>query len=132
MTDEKQIEEMAKELACSCVDLVKTSCDGKPCYVCIAEKLAKQNYRKIPENAVVLTIDELNEKENEAWDRGIEYGKEIARKETAREIFAKIFNDETLYNEVGCGSLDAWDYWQYCISIEGAKELAKQYGVEVE
>ena len=53
-----QIGEMAQDIASNCPDLVENCCGSKACYVCIAEGLAKDNYRKLPENAVVLTREE--------------------------------------------------------------------------
>ena len=118
MTDEKQIKKMAQDIACNCVDLVETSCDGKPCYVCIAEKLAKQNYRKIPENAVVVMPDKLDE---------YQIIKAQARKETAREVIAKI-----IWYAVKHIKGKNKDECFIEISFEKIDEIAKQYGIETE
>ena len=60
---DKQIEEMAQDIACGCVDLVESSCGDMPCYVCIARKLKDKNYRKITElqKNTVLTADDIAE-----------------------------------------------------------------------
>ena len=93
MDKQKQIEEMAKIIC-------KSGANNADCDKCgfnrecskfkDAKAIYNAGYRKIPENAVVLTIDEINKKQNEAWDRGIEVGKGIERKETVEKYFAKL------------------------------------------
>lgn len=85
MNDKKQIEEMAQDIASNCPDLVENCCGGKACYVCIAEGLAKDNYRKIPENAVVIP-EKITEQTSPSDLIKIAIYNERVRKETAREI----------------------------------------------
>ena len=54
MSKEKQIEEMAKEIAHCCVDLVESGCLYECCYACLAKKLTAKGYRKQSENTVEL------------------------------------------------------------------------------
>lgn len=153
MTDEKQIEEMAKSIAkeaseCSfrlCQDckyhkkdkLGKTSCQA----IMIAEQLYEQGYRKLTPNAVVLSKEEyekLKGRAEEVFNEMNERMKaeikierkmgnrkvEQARKETARE-FVKSFTfvDFMAYSN-GNGEL----YWvDFLVWLD---ELAKQFGVE--
>ena len=105
MTDKvKHIEDMAK------IALKNTL--SYPCARQIAEKLYKEDYRKIPEGSVVLPkklyeqyTDELN---------NYEVGKRDGSKETAREILDKVDNESNGQTK----------------SITDL--LRKQYGVEVE
>ena len=95
---EKQIEEMAKVI-------IQTSCNGKECENCswirsveeateccvCLKALYCAGYRKIPENAVVLTREEYDYLINDCkrWENlAVEKVDEIitTRKETAREI----------------------------------------------
>lgn len=118
MTDEKMIEEMAKILC----DRYGTMSDCKmlACY------LYSQNYRKLPENAVVLTREEYEDlKIAKDFDYGYHNGESNmtlyyenirlpeVRKETAREILKYLMQFE--------------GYAAYA-----GEELAKKYGVEVE
>ena len=57
----QEIEELGQDIYDNCPDLCENGCGGKPCYKCIAEALHRDNYRKIPENAVVLTREEYVE-----------------------------------------------------------------------
>lgn len=54
----QEIEELGQDIYDNCPDLCENGCGGKPCYKCIAKALHRDNYRKIPENAVVLTREE--------------------------------------------------------------------------
>ena len=89
----QEIKEIAQDIACSCVDLVESSCVDVPCYVCIARKLKDKNYRKIPENAVVLT-DKKDIQQYE-WSKlvdkmgVIEFGEKIC-KETVEKFAFKV------------------------------------------
>jgi hypothetical protein len=59
MTDEKQIEEMAKIVGWHCNEKSMDYCDEVDCCdECLARDLYNAGYRKIPENAVVLTREE--------------------------------------------------------------------------
>lgn len=159
MTDEKQIEEMAKEMEecgdVSCEDCKKTHAyngDYFHCYaIDYAETLYNAGYRKLPENAVVTTremYDELYKKanlyeyqkenavvltkeEHKQWLKDcIESNKvvkEITRKETAREVIAKI-----IWYAVKHIKGKNKDECFIEISFEKIDEIAKQYGVEIE
>jgi hypothetical protein len=157
MTDEKQIEEMAKDLNSSIS--VMTNDSFSDCLE-IAKFLNDLGYRKLPENAVVLTYGEYSDllsDEVEMMERDIaEYwatedvatvAKELykdgyrklddyaimvlrkargieerIRKQTATEILK-----ELKAKQVICSPEE--DNFVYMLDI---KELAKQYGVEVE
>lgn len=108
-----------------------------------AETLYNAGYRKLPENAVVTTremYDELYKKanlyeyqkenavvltkeEHKQWLKDCiesnEKAKEIARKETAREILEYLYNQR---NDIGQLIVTEWSLYK----------LTKQYGVEVE
>lgn len=60
MTKQEQIAEIANDIAKCCPDKVDDGCFDKQmnCVSCIAMELYKKGYRKIPKNAVVLTIEE--------------------------------------------------------------------------
>jgi hypothetical protein len=137
MDKQKQIEEMAKLVQQDmCGDIPCEECNyhGKmkilPRYCgtyLIVEKLYRAGYRKIPENAVVLTREEYNELQKgvkthnytamfEAqdayrWEQGYFQG----CKETAKEILEKV-KSYTLDKEVGM---------RYLI-----QRLGEEYGVE--
>ena len=115
--DNKQIKEMVKEIFNTCAWRFSNPNDYKEVFNDIAEDLTKLNYRKLPEDSVVLSKSELEEIKN------IEkkYYKKVvipqARKETAEKFyeFAKAWFE---YDEQN-------DYF------EEVKELAKQFGVEI-
>ena len=137
---QKQIEEMAKDILkqakkCDFVlckecnyynggKITETSCQT----IMISEELYNAGYRKIPENAVVLTEKEfsklktLETLQKVRDDMGLDYshgreeGYAKARKETAREILQKV-KSYTLDKEVGM---------KYLI-----KRLGEEYSVEV-
>lgn len=90
---QQEIKEMAQDIACGCVDLVESSCGDTPCYVCIARKLKDKNYRKIPENAVVLNQEEWAVLHND-YAKAL-YQKEVnTRKETAGKFAERVKNLE--------------------------------------
>ncbi len=153
MTDEKQIEEMAKCM-CSSYESEK-GCKTCPTNWCYADECATMafcnGYRKLPEGAVVLSREEYeriikeNEKlqnYNDKLSQGIYYGngeqfcsKLIqSRKETAREIFDKIKEKiaylKRRYHEDCVDGLGDEEY--NGLSEKDLDEIAKQYGVEVE
>ena len=66
---DKQIEEMVKDLIRSGVE-IKNDAD------LYAQNLYGLGYRKIPENAVVLTKEEKNHLFIEAWRKGYKFGGE--------------------------------------------------------
>lgn len=131
MTDRKQIEEMAKDISIAWQNANKQSCISKSIPLCelIAEELAKKYQLKLPEDSVVLTKEE-----HKQWLKDcIESNKvveERTRKETAREILKEVaitiktqsVNDYNFDDKV----------IEEPILLEKLKELAKQFGVEVE
>ena len=56
----QEIEELGQDIYDNCPDLCENGCGGKPCYKCIAEALHRDNYRKIPEDAVVIEKSEYD------------------------------------------------------------------------
>ena len=64
---QKQIEEMARDMDYGCVKRDLYPDDAKE----IAKALYLLGYRKIPENAVVMTREDLNELEYKAYARGV-------------------------------------------------------------
>ena len=84
----QEIEELGQDIYDNCPDLCENGCGGKPCYKCIAEALHRDNYRKIPENAVVLTREEY-QMLNYFNHRGEELLKQ-ERKETAEKLLNKV------------------------------------------
>lgn len=91
----------------------------------IAEGLYNTGYRKIPENAVVLTKEEYIDLSRNYVGEQIEK----TRKETAKEIVEKVKGQsETFLIGYGDGQYDEHKY----VSVEYIEELAKQFGLEVE
>ena len=145
MTDEKQIEEIAKDIFESKVaidgsDMAFGLFDEDDHFHRIARFLYKHNCRKLPESAVVLTKEEhtalinefnaLQHKYNDICDRyrlcrdaneTIKQHAVMVRKETARE-FAKDLLQEL--------DLVGYDKSDFCVIA--VKVVAKQYGIEVE
>lgn len=114
-TREEQIEEMAiglEEEFVLCGTL--SSCGTKRCSRCFSKYLYEQGYRKFPDGATVLLVGKYNQALDE---KTIEYfikHNEQIRKETAREILQTLYNYPHEWHEMKI------------------KELAKQFGVEVE
>ncbi len=162
MNDKQQIEEMRKIIYDDYkqwLDVTGVIPKGTTYYneclggaIDCANKLYNAGYRKLPENAVVLSreeYDELlarplnamgdlviskiknkNKEKIEKLEKTIneEYAdisdyKDLVRKETAREIFNKLFPDSRFFNDN-----DVILIWQVKDML---KELAKQYGVEI-
>ena len=59
MTKQEQIEELGQDIYDNCPELCENGCGGKPCYKCIAESLQHDGYRKLPENSVVLSREDI-------------------------------------------------------------------------
>ena len=57
----QQLETLGQDIADICSDMALNCCGNTPCYACIAKRLERKGYRKIPENAVVLTREEYDE-----------------------------------------------------------------------
>ena len=142
MDKKKQIEEMAKDIKASLTHhLPKTIL-----YPYIAQDMYALGYRKIPEGAVVLTVEEYKEMvddvkvSKEKLARIIDSAKAKARKETAREIFDKAKQKckelEEKFSHL-CKSkrecLEETCRYEGVLAVKREiAELAKQYGGEVE
>lgn len=153
MNREQQIEEMAKIIDEMYWVYDTTAGD-------IAEALYNAGYRKIPDGTVVLTNEEYDKlglfeetvqeyksdngqlvlvKEQKKLQK---YSTDIAdfiRKETAKEIFQKVINICRKEEDFQDGTINTqleplyFGIMNGCAFIRGeVKELAKQYGVEVE
>lgn len=95
MTDEKQILEMAKVIRSileSRTDITFIPDLDKP----IAEELAKKYQPKLPEDSVVLTNEELHERDENAYQVGVVTGKNIVRTELPREILLPLLKILTM------------------------------------
>lgn len=95
MTDEKLIEEMAKDIFESKVaidgsDMSFGLIDEDDHFHRIARFLYKHNYRKLPEDAVVLTKGAYESLSNKA--RANVVNAVELRKETAREVLDKVYD----------------------------------------
>ena len=131
MEKDKMIEEMANDIH---QFFFANSCNLNYVAKHLIEDL---NYRKIPDGSVVLSREEYEGKEITVEMSGghklrLTVGKfgemsrvleESTRKETAKEIFRAID---------GIGRGNGWHTYTIAIVINKLKELAKQYGVEVE
>lgn len=100
-------------------------------YTATAEELYNASYRKIPENAVVITNEEYQmlkqlEKHHITCEDVYEYV-ELARKETAEKFLNMIY-----WRAVKHIKGNNKDECFIEISFEKLDELAKQFGVEVE
>lgn len=128
MTGKEQIEEMAK-IVDEMYNVYTTTADD------IAEGIYNAGYRKIPENAVVLTKEEYIDLSRNYVTEQIEQ----VRKETAKEIFQKVVNICRKEEDFQDGTVNTqleplyFGIMNGCAFIRGeVKELAEQYGVEVE
>ena len=128
MNKEQQISEMAKIVDEMYWVYDTTAGD-------IAEELYNAGYRKIPENAVVLTKEEYIDLSRNYVTEQIEK----ARKETAKEIFQKVVNICRKEEDFQDGTVNTqleplyFGIMNGCAFIRGeVKELTEQYGVEVE
>ena len=153
MTKQEQIEEMAK-IVDEMYNVYTTTADD------IAEGLYNAGYRKIQDGTVVLTNEEYDKlglfeetvqeyksdngqlvlvKEQKKLQK---YSTDIAdfiRKETAKEIFQKVVNICRKEEDFQDGTVNTqleplyFGIMNGCAFIRGeVKELAEQYGVEVE
>jgi hypothetical protein len=135
---QKKIEEIGQDIADICSDMALNCCGSTPCYACIAKRLERKGYRKIPENAVVLTREEKEEYESLIklliYDKPIksriyEFIKDIKdriRKETA-EKFAERLKEE-LENRSPIAGYDLEDLeFDGEIIQEGIDEIAKEF-----
>ena len=109
MNREEQIEEMAKIID-ELYNVYDTTAGE------IAEGLYNTGYRKIPENAVVLTKEEYIDLSRNYVTEQIEQ----VRKETAKEILNELIDSSN--------KITFFD----CRMALGLDKLAEQYGVEVE
>lgn len=132
MTEQEQIEEMAKVVKNS----LSLHIEKTIIYPYIAQDLYACGYRKLPENAVVLTMEEYNDLKlqiQQAHNKGVRVGFDLtkykensieqARKETAKEFAEK------LRNKYGKSCSEYYPELIELTSIE-LDELLKEYEVE--
>jgi regulator of RNase E activity RraB len=127
---ENQIEEIVEELSHDIFE------DENETIMELSRHLVAKGWEKLPEDSVVLSREEINEKQNEAWDRGIEYGKEIARKETAEKLLNDLWHSKletTITIQHHSSKEDMENLGKAIINTIRNKiqELAKQSGVEI-
>lgn len=161
-TKQEQIEEMANCNPCyerygECPIKDKVTCTSWT----RAVNQYEQGYRKIPEGSVVLTKEECEHKvilDEDHFERALNYEREKARKETAKEIerlkaeierLERVINDqnelcwgcnksvkgfaEKLKNYIRQNEVQTTFFGNKCFIDEDIiDELLKQYGVEVE
>lgn len=129
MNDKEMIEEMAKSM-CSSYESGKgcKTCPTNWCYADECATMAYYNgYRKIPENAVVLTREEIEHPTRvDAIEFFINHNAKV-RKETAREILNEILLIK---------GADGWQENEQLVEFVNKlankiEELAKEYGVEI-
>lgn len=119
--DNKIIEEIAKEFTCIYEDdnceycEYRTSCIG----LVIARKLYNAGYRKIPENAVVLTEEEYRQDIKDLV-RSNEKTREETRKETAEKFAERL-------KEYFIDDFSEYEYDYLCMRID---EICKELGGE--
>lgn len=135
MTKQEHIEDMAKErneikdlmkLLDKCVSL------NPMCKSEVATVIYGNNYRKVPDGAVVLLIGENNQALDE---KTIEYfvkHNEQIRKETAKEILKKVFKKDNLVSDEGYDESGFWSTLTYYIDVEEAREIEQEYDVKME
>ena len=135
MIKQEQIEDMAKErneikdimkLLDKCVSL------NQMCKSEVATVVYGNNYRKLPDGAVVLLIGENNQALDE---KTIEYfvkHNEQIRKETAKEILKKVFKKDNLVGDEGYDESGFWSTLTYYIDVEEAREIEREYDVKME
>ena len=135
MTKQEHIEEMSKErneikdimkILDKCVSL------NPICKSEVATVVYGNNYRKVPDGAVVLLIGENNQALDE---KTIEYfvkHNEQIRKETAKEILKKVFKKDNLVSDEGYDESGFWSTRTYYIDVEEAREIEREYDVKME
>ena len=130
----EQVEEMAKDIfeskvAIDGTDMAFGLFDEDDHFHRIARFLYKHNYRKLPENAVVIPEKITEETSPEDIIKIAKYNETI-RKETAREIY-EYFN---LWLGEDFEEMDDCSFMHIMKKdfIRERNELAKRYGVEVE
>lgn len=128
MTDKQQIEKFATDLCKACRKSLKT-CECKtPCVKTqiVSEALYNAGYRKVPENAVLLTREEHKQmfKDLIASNKVIEAE---TRKETAKEIIATVKSCMQDFEDDDDGYILKKCEFEFFM-----RELAKQLGVGVE
>lgn len=135
MTKQEHIEDMAKErneikdlmkLLDKCVSL------NPMCKSEVATVVYGNNYRKVPDGALVLLIGENNQALDE---KTIEYfvkHNEQIRKETAKEILKKVFKKDNLVSDEGYDESGFWSTRTYYIDVEEAREIEQEYDVKMD
>lgn len=120
MNKQEQIEEMAQFICGRSTDDIciidRTSCDCNCAWARTAEAIYNAGYRKIPENAVVLTKEEYIDLSRNYVTEQIEQ----VRKKTAKEILSKLNALMEQYHYKSTA-------WRNCANF-----IKETYGVEVE
>ena len=135
MIKQEQIEEMEKErneikdlmkLLDKCVSL------NPMCKSEVATVVYGNNYRKVPDGAVVLLIGENNQALDEKTIAYFVKHNEQIRKETAREILKKVFKKDNLVGDEGYDESGFWSTRTYYIDVEEAREIEREYDVKMD
>lgn len=143
MTKREQIEELAKKMCLFCKEMTEEKdCErGKECFdwrLKEARFYYEQGYRIINKDSVALTKEEWECLHND-YAKALYNARQQARKETAREIFQRVINICIKEEDFQDGTVNTqleplyFGIMNGCAFVRGeVKELAKQYGVEVE
>ena len=141
MTDKQQIEKFAKDLCKACRKSLKT-CECKtPCVKAqiVSEALYNAGYRKVPENAVVLTREEFDRLnsciKSEEEVRAIMQQQKLpmVRELTDKEVDKKLATVTALVcKKTAKEILQEFGYCNDTTFYQKWLELCKKYGVEVE
>ena len=137
---EKHIEEMARKVCQHprLKDFYKTckECNnGGDCYIYnLCKKLSEYYQPKLPKDSVVLTREEYGSKLQDAYDNGVEFGKEWGSKESvekfANEVYKELYQLGRIYALPE--TLDADKYGIFSLTQEVIAKIAKeQFGVEI-
>ena len=139
-----QIEEMVKEIFNTCAWRFSNPNDYKEVFNDIAEDLTKLNYRKLPEDSVVLSKEEYDKfyESVEAtilsniadggtschWcsEKYQKIGYEKGSKETAEKILKEFYKRAEKFEKFD----DCFEYYE--IREDDFEEVVKQFGVEVD
>ena len=130
MNDKEMIEEMAKDICKACE--TRHNCDKELCCMSeiVAKELVERGYRKIPQDRVVLTMEEY-EKGKQDYNYQIhralvaEGRVDKASKETAKKIWGEASlkaynkNENPLKREI------------YVVDMEDLRDIVNEVGVEI-
>lgn len=132
MIDKQQIEEMEiAEMVASYLDCNNIKVSNQLLPLHIEDMILKAGYRKVPENAVVLTQEEYDNMFTFKTIRGGFYSilntiRKVQKQETAKEWYEKMTTILLTLFKRGWTSAEEHNLW-----ITEINEFAKQCGVEV-